>query len=214
MNRSRSFSFLPQLALAAFAALTVAGSTGCMPALSPPFDQMKGAQMTVYRLQNYVPPAASAQQTPALGGIQLPPQIQQWISAGASLIPPGLLPPGLLPGTTAPVVAPDASRFPPGPQGFPVLGTQQVMDSGTANDILDTLGHAQNFQPATQGCMYAELGIAIQQPNNPQPADFLVSLSCMQIQAVGVQWPYQNNGLTETSEKKFATLLQRVFGGH
>ena len=62
--------------------------------------------------------------------------------------------------------------------------------------------------------MYAELGIAMAQANNPQPADFLVSLSCMQIQAVNFQWPYQNTGLTETSEKKFAALLQRVFGAH
>jgi hypothetical protein len=211
MTCSRSFSLVPQVA---FVVVALAASTGCATTLSPPFDQMKGAQMTVYRLQNYVPQASAPAQAPALGGIQIPPQIQQWISAGASLLPPGLLPPGLLPGTSAPPVAADASRFPPGPQGFPILGTQQVMDAGTANDVLDVLGHSQNYQPATQGCMYAELGVAIQQPGNPQPADFLVSLSCMQIQAVGIQWPYQNTGLTEVSEKKFAALLQRVFGGH
>jgi hypothetical protein len=210
MTWSRSFTVLSQLALATVA-LTAA--TGCQPALSPPFDTMKGAQMTVYRLQNYVPPA-SAQPSPAVGGIQLPPQIQQWITAGASLLPPGLLPPGLLPGTSA-VVAPDASRFPAGPTGFPILSTQQVMDPGVASEILDTLGHPSSFQPPTQSCMYAELGIAIQQPPPAtQPADFLVSLSCMQIQAVGMQWPYQNTGLTEASEHKFASILQRVFGGH
>ena len=154
MTWSRSFTVLCQLALATVA-LTAA--TGCQPALSPPFDTMKGAQMTVYRLQNYVPPA-SAQPAPAVGGIQLPPQIQQWITAGASLLPPGLLPPGLLPGTSA-VVAPDASRFPAGPTGFPILSTQQVMDPSIAGDILDTLGHPSSFQPPTQSCMYAELGI-------------------------------------------------------
>jgi hypothetical protein len=209
MTRSRSFSLVPQVA---FVVVALAASTGCAPTLSPPFDQMKGAQMTVYRLQNFVPPAA-AQQTPAVGGIQLPPQIQQWISAGASLLPPGLLPPGLLPGTTSTVAA-DASRFPPGPQGFPIISSQQIVDPSVANDVLDALGHPSNFQPATQSCMYAELGIMVAQANNPQPADFLVSLSCMQIQAVNFQWPYQNTGLTETSEKKFAALLQRVFGGH
>lgn len=207
----RSFSVLPRLT---FLAVALAASTGCAPTLSPPFDQMKGAQMTVYRLQNFVPTAPQQPAAGGLGGLQLPPQIQQWISAGASLLPPGLLPPGLLPGTT-PTVAPDASRFPPGPQGFPILSTQQVTDPTVASDILDVLGHPSNYQPPTQSCMYAELGIAIAQPTNPQqPADFLVSLSCMQIQTVNFQWPYQNTGLTETSEKKFANLLQRVFGGH
>jgi hypothetical protein len=189
------------------------GTTGCQAGLSPPFDTMKGAQMTVYRLQNYVPPAPPAA-APALGGMQLPPQIQQWISAGASLIPPGLLPPGLLPGTTPAPVQGDTQRFPPGPQGFPILGYQQVSDPGLAADILDTLGHSTNFQPPAQSCMYAELGISIAQNGNPQPANILVSLSCMQTQASNMQWPYQNTGLNQESEKKFAAILQRAFGGH
>jgi len=190
-----------------------AGTTGCQASLSPPFDQMKGAQMTVYRLQNYVPPSPP-QPAAALGGMQLPPQIQQWITAGASLIPPGLLPPGLLPGTSSAPVQGDTPRFPPGPQGFPILGYQQVTDPGLSNEILDTLGHSSNFQPPAQSCMYAELGISIAQANNPQPANILVSLSCMQTQASNMQWPYQNTGLNQESEKKFAGILQRAFGGH
>jgi hypothetical protein len=204
-------SRLPVLASLAFLATTLGAATGCTT-LSPPFNQMKGAQMTVYRLQNFVPPAAP-QAAPSLGGMAIPTQIQQWISAGASLIPPGLLPPGLLPGTTASPVQSDTPRFPPGPQGFPILGYQQVSDPSLANEILETLGHASNYQPPTQSCMYAELGIAIAQAGTPQPADFLVSLSCQQIQASGVTWPYQNTGLNETSEKKFASILQRAFGG-
>jgi hypothetical protein len=210
MNLSHSFTVLSRIA---FVSVALAASTGCASTLAPPFDQMKGSQMTVYRLQNFVPPAPPAGAPAGLGGLQIPPQIQQWISAGASLLPPGLLPPGLLPGTT-PAAPPDASRFPPGPQGFPILSTQPVMDPGLANDILDALGHPANYQPPTQSCMYAELGISIAQPTNPQqPASFLVSLSCMQIQAVNFQWPYQNTGLTETSEKKFVAVLQRAFGG-
>jgi hypothetical protein len=207
-SASRRLSLSLQLALAA---LTLGGATGC-ETLSPPFSQMKGAQMTVYRLQNFVPPAPPAS-TGALGGMQLPPQIQQWISAGASLIPPGLLPPGLLPGTTPTPVQSDTPRFPPGPQGFPILGYQQISDPTLANEILDTLGHAANYQPPTQSCMYGELGIAIAQAGNPQPADFVVSLSCQQIQSTNFQWPYQNTGLTETSEKRFASIMQRAFGG-
>ncbi|HEX3345535.1 MAG TPA: hypothetical protein VHS09_13220 [Polyangiaceae bacterium] len=216
MTSFRCSLLLARLATTAAAAGLLAlagGTTGCQATLSPPFDQMKGAQMTVYRLQNYVPPSPPTA-APALGGVQLPPQIQQWISAGASLIPPGLLPPGLLPGTTPAPVQGDTQRFPPTPQGFPILGYQQVTDPALANDILETLGHPSNFQPPAQSCMYAELGIAIAQANNPQPADFLVSLSCMQIQASNVAWPYQNTGLNQESEKRFASILQRAFGGH
>ena len=189
------------------------GTTGCQAGLSPPFDTMKGAQMTVYRLQNYVPPAPPAA-APALGGMQLPPQIQQWISAGASLIPPGLLPPGLLPGTTPAPVQGDTQRFPPGPQGFPILGYQQVSDPGLAADILDTLGHSTNFQPPAQSCMYAELGISISQPSNPAPANILVSLSCQTVQAYNITWPYPQTGLTPDSEKAFVAITQQVFAGH
>jgi hypothetical protein len=203
---------LPLLAQLAFAVTTVAAVTGC-ETLSPPFNQMKGAPMTVYRLQNYVAPAAPQAGATSFGGLPIPAPLQQWIAAGASLIPPGLLPPGLLPGTSAAPVQPDTARFPPGPQGFPILGTQPVSDPSLANDILDVLGHPSNFQPPTQSCMYAELGIAIVQAGSPQPADFLVSLSCQQIQTSGIQWPYQNTGLTETGEKKFAMILQRAFGG-
>jgi hypothetical protein len=215
---SRRSPLFARLAPAAIAVglLGLAGTTtGCQASLSPPFDQMKGAQMTVYRLQNYVPPnPPSSSAAGSIGGLQLPPQIQQWISAGASLIPPGLLPPGLLPGTTPATPQPDTQRFPPTPQGFPILGYQQVNDPALANEILETLGHPANFQPPAQSCMYAELGIAIAQPNNPQPADFLVSLSCMQIQASNMQWPYQNTGLTAESEHKFAAILQHAFGAH
>ncbi len=197
--------------LFALGALALSATTGCST-LSPPFDQMKGQQMTVYRLQNYVPPQAPAQSS--VGGLQLPPQIQQWITAGASLIPPGLLPPGLLPGTQT-AATPDSQRFPPnlGAQGFPIIAWQQVTDPGVASDVLDTLGHSSNFQQPVQQCMYAELGISIAQAGGQQPANFLVSLSCGQVQAFNVQWPYANTGLTESSEQKFASILRRTFGG-
>jgi hypothetical protein len=209
MTSPRRFSLLAQLS---FAAVALSAATGCST-LSPPFSQMSGQQMTVYRLQNYVPPQPPPQNP--MGGLQIPPQIQQWITAGASLIPPGLLPPGLLPGTQAASVSPDSQRFPPnlGAQGFPIIAWQQVTDPGVASDVLDTLGHSSNFQAPAQSCMYAELGISIAQQNNPQPANFLVSLSCGQVQAFNMQWPYANTGLTESSEQKFSSILRRVFGG-
>lgn len=201
--------------LLVFAAVALGTATGCTT-ISPPFNQMKGAQMTVYRLQDYVPaatPAASA--TSPLGALPIPPQIQQWITAGASLIPPSLLPPGLLPGTGAPPAVPDSQRFPPslGAQGFPILAYQQVTDASVANDILETLGSPSDFQQPTMSCMYAEIGIAIAQQGNPQPANFLVSLSCKQVQAYNIQWPYPNTGLTDGGEKRFVSIVERVFAG-
>jgi hypothetical protein len=212
MTSSSHSALLFQLALAA-SALTAA--TGCS-SLTPPFDSLKGQQITLYRLQNYSPPAAQAAPSP-LGGLALPPQIQQWITAGASLLPPGLLPPGLIPGSTpAPPVTANTQRFPPeaGANGFPIIAWQPVTDANVANQIIDTFGHSSSFGPVTQNCMYAELGVSIAQPNNPQPANILVSLSCQTVQATDFQWPYPNTGLTADSEKTFVQITQQVFAGH
>ncbi len=192
------------LALAAVAAL--AASTGCA-SVSPPFNTMKDAQMTVLRLQNFEPPP-TAPAAPT-GGLTLPPQIQQWITAGASLLPPGLLPPGLIPGT-APLApaAPDAQRF----HGFRILEWQPVNDASVKGDIVDLFGHGSNFQNTPPNCMFAEFGFSIVQVNAP-PADLLVSLSCEQVQAFSFPWPYTQTGLTPDSSKKVASIAQRVFQG-
>ncbi len=200
---------------AAFAALALASTTGCA-SLSPPFDQMKSSPITLYRLQNYSPPAAQTAAAPGPASM-LPPQIQQWITAGASLLPPGLLPPGLIPGSTpAPAATASTQRFPPelGPNGFPIIAWQPVTDQNLSSQIIDTLGHQSNFGTPQQNCMYAELGISIAQPNNPAPANILVSLSCQTVQAFNITWPYPQTGLTPDSEKKFVAITQQVFAGH
>jgi hypothetical protein len=203
MTSSRHFVVSAQLIVAAVA------STGCA-SLSPPFSDMKSSQMTVYRLQNFEPPQQPQPQAPAATGMQLPPQIQQWIAAGASLLPPGLLPPGLIPGTAPPPpAAPDAPRF----HGFRILEWQAVNDAGVKGDIVDTFGHASNFTNPQFSCMYAELGFAMAQMNNPTPADVLVSLSCQQVQAFNFTWPYAQTGVTPDTEKKIAQIAQKVFAG-
>ncbi|HEY8038829.1 MAG TPA: hypothetical protein VIF15_03515 [Polyangiaceae bacterium] len=205
---TRHFPVLP-IAQLAFAAVAVTVATGCS-SLSAPFNGMKDSQMTVYRLQNFEPPPAPTT-APAAGAMALPPQIQQWITAGASLLPPGLLPPGLIPGTAPPApTAADAPRF----HNFRILEWQPVNDPTIKGDVIDAFGHASNFQAATSNCMYAELGFSIAQPNNPQPADILVSLSCQQVQAFNFAWPYQATALTPDTEKKFVSIAQRVFAGH
>jgi hypothetical protein len=204
MTSPSRFTALALLAVAA------AMTTACA-SLSLPFSDMKNAQMTVYRLQNYEPQQAQAQaQAPAQGGFQLPPQIQQWVQAGASLLPRELIPPGLLTGATPPPPAPpDAPRF----HGFRILEWQPVNDASVKSDIVDTFGHASNFTNPQSNCAYAEIGFAIAQPNNPTPADILVSLSCQQVQAFNFAWPYQQTGITPDTEKKFAQIEQKVFAG-
>ena len=185
-------------------------AAGCGGTLTPPFNAMKDAQMTVYRLQNFEPPATAAAPAAGGGALQLPPQIQQWITAGASLLPPGLLPPGLVPGTApAAPPAPDAQRF----HGFRILEWQPVNDATVKSDIADLFGHASNFQNAPATCMFAEFGFAMAQANAPTPADVLVSLSCEQVQAFNFAWPYPQTGVTPDSAKKVASIAQRVFQG-
>jgi len=167
----------------------VAGLSGCAT-LSPPFSGLKDSPMTVYQLQNYEPPQSSGQTS---GTFPLPAQIMQWVTAGASLLPPGLLPPGLLPGSTATPPVADAPRF----HSFRILSYQQIADSSVKADILDGFGHASNFQASTSNCMYPEFGFAIGQPN-AAPADILLSFSCAQVQASNFVWPYGQNGLTPT----------------
>src|SRR5450432_1313833 len=194
------------LLLTASAAAALAASTGCS-SLSPPFNGMKDAQMTVYRLQNFEPPAATTAAA-APGGLQIPPQIQQWITAGASLLPPGLLPPGLIPGTApAAPAAPDAQRV----HGFRILEWQPINDASAKGDVIDLFGHGSNFQNTPPGCMYAEFGFAMAQPNAPTPADVLVSLSCEQVQAFNFQWPYPNTGVTPGASQKVGKIIQEVF---
>jgi hypothetical protein len=204
-------SFSRSLATNVAAVLLAAVSTGCAASLSAPFNGMKDSQMTVYRLQNYEPAPPPPQANAAVAGLQLPPQIQQWVQAGASLLPPGLIPPGLIPGTApAQPAAPNAPQF----HGFRILDYSQVTDASLKGDILDALGHSSNFTSPSQSCMYAELGFAIAQPNSQTPADVLVSLSCQQVSAYNFSWPYQQAGLTPDTEKKFTAIVKKAFQGH
>src|SRR5690349_2920241 len=104
------------LGLAAF-------STGCAGSPVAPFDSFKSAPMTAYRLQNFEPPPQAAAPAPTAPGTLpgIPPEIQKWIQAGASMLPPGLLPPGLIPGAAVPAPAPQVDNTPRF-HGFRVLG--------------------------------------------------------------------------------------------
>ncbi len=198
---------MPRSAALVFAVPALLFATGCASSLSQPFESLKSAPITVYRLQNYEPPP---QQAAAAGTLTIPPQIQQWVTAGASLLPPGLLPPGLIPGAGAAAApAQNEARF----HDFRILGWLPLNDPKMHDDLLAVLGHDSSFTQPKENCMYAEFGVSIAQPNQP-PADILVSLSCNQVRSFGFTWPYANdNGLTPDAEKQIVEIMKKAFGG-
>jgi len=201
------------------AAALVAVGTGCTPTLAQPFAGMKQQPITIYRLQNFEPQPAAAAGAAVPAGI--PPQIQQWLTAGAQLLPPGLLPPGLLPGgTPLPAGTGDVPRF----HNFRILGSMAVSDAKQADQILELFGKESNFDLPRQSCMFAEFGFQIGAGGAPGmqgapagggvPADILVSLSCDQVQMFNYSWPYgTKNGLTDDTSKHIVQLVQKAFGG-
>jgi hypothetical protein len=207
------------LVLVAAGSIFAFATAGCSSSLAQPFQNMKSQPITIHRLQNFEPqpPQAGA---PGIPGVQLPPQIQQWLSGAAAALPPGLIPPGLLPGTAAPAPT-DAPRF----YNFRILGTMNVNDAKMRDDILELFGKESNFQVPRQQCMYAEFGFQIGQPMAPgappgtpssggAPADILVSLSCEQVQMYNYGWPHgAKTGLKPDAQEKMMQIIRRAFGG-
>jgi hypothetical protein len=201
-------TFSPHGLLVSLAVLLLTLATGCGGgALAQPFESLKSAPITVYRLQNFEPPPAQAQTT---GTVAIPPQIMQWATAAASALPPGIIPPGILPGSQpAAAAAPDAARF----HDFRILGWVPLNDEKMRTEVLDILGHEKNFATPTENCMYAEFGVSITQQGQP-PADLLVSLSCHQVRTFGFAWPYGNStGVTGEAEKRVLEVMKKAFGG-
>jgi hypothetical protein len=217
MKRTLSPAFYSVVGLGLLVTLT-----GCSSTLAQPFQGMTSQPITVFRLQNYEQPQAGAAAVPGALPAGLPPQIQQWLSAGASLLPPGLLPPGLLPGGTPAPTATDVPRF----HNFRILGSMAITDKKQHDEVLDLFGHDSNFQAPQQSCMFAEFGFQIgygaapgAPPGAPPaggapPADILVSLSCDQVSMINYSWPYgTKNGLTPDSAKRVIAIVQKAFGG-
>ncbi len=203
--------------LASLAAAAVLAGAAVLPGcaatnqtLAQPFASMTQAPITVFRLQNFEPQPAPQQPGAANAlGIQIPPEIQKWIEAGAHMLPPGLLPPGLIPGS-APPPQDTAQRF----HNFRILGWMTLNDPRLHDELLDILGHEQNFVPQHGSCMYAEFGVSIAQPNGLPPADYLISLSCAQVvSASPPPWPYPANGIPPETGKRVVAVVQHAFGG-
>ena len=189
----------------------VTASVSCAGNPVAPFDNMKQAPMTAYRLQNYEPPPAVATTPTAPGMIPgLPPEIQKWVQAGTSMLPPGLLPPGLIPGATAAAPTVDNTpRF----HNFRVLGMPaNVIDPKLRDELIDIFGFEKNFDDTHGSCVYAEFGFSFARMGQP-PADVLISLSCDQVQAHNFMWPHKSTGLTPDTAARISKASQSIFGG-
>jgi hypothetical protein len=185
-------------------------SFGCAGTPAAPFDSFKSAPIQAFRLQNYEPPPQVAPTAP--GQIPgLPPEIQKWVQAGASMLPPGLLPPGLIPGVGAPAAPPvdNTPRF----HNFRVLGMPaNVIDNKLREELIAIFGFQKNFDDTHGSCMYAEFGFSFARIGQP-PADVLVSLSCDQAQAHNFIWPHKSSGLTPDTAARISKVSQAIFGG-
>lgn len=206
-------ALMQQRALTGFIACLGFAAFGCAGAPASPFDEMHNAPITLYRLQNYEPPQQTTPQTaPNVAGMipGLPAEIQQWIQAGASMLPPGLLPPGLIPGQ-APIAQPQVDNVPRF-YGFRVIGQAPVTDENLRKELIEIFGYEKNFDNTHSGCMYAEFGVSFARLNQP-PADVLVSLSCDNVQAQNFAWPHRYRGLTPDAVRRLVRASQVVFVG-
>src|SRR5690606_19870690 len=196
------------LGLLGTTALLGSVALGCA-STAPPFDTMKNANVTAFRLQNFEPPPpapAAAGQPAQPGAIPgVPPEIQQWVQQGAQalqqLLPPGLQLPGA-PATPAPPPAPEAPRF----HGFRILGQTQVMDPDLKEKLGEIFGDEDNFDNNHASCGYSEMGISF----SPQPGvqnDMLISFSCNQVLARTFAWPHRASGMKPNMVKELTSVV-------
>jgi len=201
------------LALAAATALTTL--SGCASTPAAPFDQLKTANLTAYRLQNYeVPsPVAGAAATPGAPTIPgLPPEIQGWIQQGAAGLSQ-LIPPGLLPGGAA--AALPAADTTPRFHDFRILSQTQVLDPDLKESLGKLLGDKSSFDNADARCapnvFYAEMGLSFSSQVGQAPNDLLISFSCNQVVSRSFAWPHPATGMKADTVKQLSAIVQKIW---
>ena len=196
-------------------AISLFVSTGCASSPAAPFDTLKTANLTAFRLQNYEPPPSA---TPTAAGAipGMPNEIQAWIQQGAAglqqLIPPGLLPPGLIPqqgqatpGATPTTPTDQVPRF----HNFRILSQTQVIDEDLKDELAKILGDDGNFDNNHANCMYAEMGLSF---SSGGPAnDVLISFSCNQVNAATFAWPHPATGMKPKTVQKLSEVVQKLW---
>lgn len=193
-------------------------SMACASTPAPPFDSLKSANATAFRLQNFEPPPAAPGAPPPAPGAAIPgvpPEIMTWIQQGAQgltqLIPPGLLPPNLVPGApAAPAPTPDAPRF----HTFRILAQTQVLDPELKEELGDLLGDADSFDNQNARCapgvIYPEMGLSWS--SGPGTAnDVLISFSCSQIVSRSFAWPHPATGMKPGTVEKLHGVVQKLW---
>jgi hypothetical protein len=202
--------------LAFAAAATFATLTGCASAPAAPFDQLKTANLTAYRLQNYeVPAATAATAAPGAAGLTipgLPAEVQTWIQQGAAGLSQ-LIPPGLLPGGAASVLpaADTTPRF----HDFRILSQTQVLDPDLKDSLGKLLGDKDSFDNADARCapnvFYAEMGLSFTSTVGATPNDLLISFSCNQVVSRSFAWPFPATGMKADTVKKLSDIVQKIW---
>ncbi len=205
--------------LALAAVTTVAALTGCAGTPAAPFDQLKTANLTAYRLQNFEPPAATpgiAATPGAAPGLTipgLPPEVNSWIQQGAAGLSQ-LIPPGLLPGAAGSVLAPAADTTPRF-HDFRILSQTQVLDPDLKESLGKLLGDKDSFDNAQARCapnvFYAEMGLSFTSTAGPTPNDLLISFSCNQVVSRSFAWPHPSTGMKTDTVKKLSEIVQKIF---
>lgn len=202
------------------AVLSLAGAA-CASAPAAPFDSLKSANATAFRLQNFEPPPAvpgAAAPAPGAAIPGIPPEIQTWIQQGAQgltqLIPPGLLPPGLIPGAPGAPAAPavtDAPRF----HTFRILAQTQVLDPELKEDLGELLGdpdsYDNQYSRCAPGVIYPEMGLSFTTGPGANPNDVLISFSCSQIVSRSFAWPHPATGMTPDTVGKLHDVVQKLW---
>ena len=194
---------------------------GCAGKPAAPFDALKTANLTAFRLQNNDPtpvvaaaPAATPGAAPIIPGLD--PNLQNAITAGVAglqkLIPPGLQIPGLaLPGAVGSPIADTSPRF----QGFRILAQQQVLDADLKESLGKLLGDKDNFDNTLGRCapnvIYPEFGMSFATAPGAQSNDLLISMGCNQVVSRTFSWPHPATGMKTGTVSDLQEILTKVF---
>jgi hypothetical protein len=211
--RSRSSFLAPTL-------LTGLLGMACASAPAAPFDSLKNANATAYRLQNFEPQAATpAAAGTAPGGVPaipgVPPEVMTWIQTGAQSLQQ-LIPPGIIPGVGGaqaglPAAQPEAPRF----HGYRILSQTQVMDADLREKLGKILGSSDSFDNqyarCAPGVIYPEMGLSFTAGPTAQPSDVLISFSCSQVVSRSFAWPHPATGMKPETVKSLSEVVQKLW---
>jgi len=204
----------------AFCLGAAALSLGCAGKPAAPFDTLKTANLTAYRLQNNEPAPVIAATPGAPGGLPVIPGIDpNAIAAGVAalqkLIPPGLQIPGLaLPSTGVPGITPVADTTPRF-QTFRILAQQQVLDADLKESLGKLLGDSSNFDATAGRCapnvVYPEFGLSFATAPGAQSNDLLVSLGCNVVVSRTFSWPHPATGMKPGTVSDLSEIMTKIF---